>query len=181
MGELDDNNAIAVASRLAQMLKNQDRVKTVISSHHTLFFNVLCNELGNAIKVNLSKGEASGSYDLRTMFGDTARYYHVAMLKEIKQAADSDALYTYHFTILRNLLEKTAHFHGFTNFGNCIAGDAADEEDVVRKRIIDLLNHGNYSLFEPVCAFRGIRPPIPTASGHLNRSIRPPVARCVEA
>ena len=32
-----------------------------------------------------------------------------------------------------------------------------------------------------VCAFRGIRPPIPTASGHLNRSIRPPVARCVEA
>ena len=31
------------------------------------------------------------------------------------------------------------------------------------------------------CAFRGIRPPIPTASGHLNRSIRPPVARCVEA
>ena len=33
----------------------------------------------------------------------------------------------------------------------------------------------------PNCAFRGIRPPIPTASGHLNRSIRPPVARCVEA
>ena len=31
------------------------------------------------------------------------------------------------------------------------------------------------------CAFRGIRPPIPTASGHLNRSIRAPVARCVEA
>ena len=31
------------------------------------------------------------------------------------------------------------------------------------------------------CAFRGIRPPIPTTSGHLNRSIRPPVARCVEA
>ena len=34
---------------------------------------------------------------------------------------------------------------------------------------------------EAGCAFRGIRPPIPTASGHLNRSIRPPVARCVEA
>ncbi|HUS97062.1 MAG TPA: hypothetical protein VMX97_10015, partial [Hyphomicrobiaceae bacterium] len=32
-----------------------------------------------------------------------------------------------------------------------------------------------------VCAFRNIRPPIPTASGHLNRGIRPPMARCVEA
>ncbi len=32
-----------------------------------------------------------------------------------------------------------------------------------------------------ICVFRGIRPPIPTTSGHLNRGIRPPVARCVEA
>ena len=32
-----------------------------------------------------------------------------------------------------------------------------------------------------VCAFRRIRPPIPITSGHLFRSIRPPVTRCREA
>ena len=31
------------------------------------------------------------------------------------------------------------------------------------------------------CAFRRIRPPIPITSGHLFRSIRPPVTRCREA
>ena len=31
------------------------------------------------------------------------------------------------------------------------------------------------------CAFRRIRPPIPTASAHSYRAIRPPVTRCVEA
>ena len=51
---------------------------------------------------------------------------------------------------------------------------------------IGLLGHNAaiiliFSLNGRDCAFRGIRPPIPTASGHLNRSIRPPVARCVEA
>jgi len=46
ISSLDDNNAIAVASDLAHLLKRgTDRVKTVISSHHGLFFNVMCNEL----------------------------------------------------------------------------------------------------------------------------------------
>ncbi len=155
ISSLDDNNAIAIASYLAQMLKdqakNQDKVGVVISSHHTLFFNVLCNELGKkAIKFMLHKGEASGSYDLRKMCGNTAEFYHVAMLKEIKQAADTGTLYTYHFGILRNLLEKTAYFHGFTNFGDCLTQDPNDKERVVQKRIINIMNHGNCSLFEPL-------------------------------
>jgi wobble nucleotide-excising tRNase len=51
ISSLDEHNAIAVASNLAQLLKNHNgRLKTAISSHHTLFFNVLGNELGNANK-----------------------------------------------------------------------------------------------------------------------------------
>ena len=46
ISSLDDNNAIAVASHLAQLLKGADgSIRTVISTHHHLFFNVLCNEL----------------------------------------------------------------------------------------------------------------------------------------
>src|ERR1035437_1649273 len=45
ISSLDEHNAIAVASNFAQLLKKQDsQLQTVISSHHTLFFNVLCNE-----------------------------------------------------------------------------------------------------------------------------------------
>src|SRR5690625_6677308 len=50
ISSLDDNNAIAVASHLAQLLKNADgQIKTVISTHHHLFFNVMCNELSKAV------------------------------------------------------------------------------------------------------------------------------------
>ena len=45
ISSLDENNAIAIASNLAQLLKKQNsQLKTIISTHHTLFFNVLCNE-----------------------------------------------------------------------------------------------------------------------------------------
>ncbi len=41
ISSLDDNNSIAVASDLAKLLRSgKDKVKTVVSSHHALFFNV---------------------------------------------------------------------------------------------------------------------------------------------
>src|SRR5690606_272824 len=46
ISSLDDVNAIAVAHHLGRILKAEsNKVKTVISTHHSLFFNVLCNEL----------------------------------------------------------------------------------------------------------------------------------------
>ena len=150
ISSLDDNNAIAVASHLAQMLKkSENKIKTVISSHHTLFFNVLYNELKNAEKYFLSKAEINNGYTLRGT-NDTPRFYHVAMLKELHKAANTGELYTYHFNILRNLLEKTATFHGFNRFSDCIKQDADDEDATIYTRIINILSHGNYSLFEPV-------------------------------
>ncbi|MDQ6976288.1 MAG: AAA family ATPase [Mariprofundaceae bacterium] len=148
ISSLDDNNAIAVASHLAQMLKNQSRVKTVISSHHTLFFNVMCNELSRAVKYFLSKDEAGGAYTLRDT-SDTPFFHHVSLIKDLHKAVESGDLYTYHFNILRNILEKTATFHGFKNFSACIKQGHDDPDGIVYARMVNILSHGNYSLFEP--------------------------------
>ena len=149
ISSLDDNNAIAVASHLAQLLKSPDnKIKAVISSHHTLFFNVMYNELGRAIKYFLSKDEA-GAYSLRDT-SDTPFFHHVSLIKDLHQAVESGNLYTYHFNILRNILEKTATFHGFKNFSACIKQDDDDPEGIVHARMINVLSHGNYSLFEPM-------------------------------
>jgi len=49
ISSLDEHNAIAVANHLGQLLKKPaNQLKTVLSSHHTLFFNVMCNEIGKA-------------------------------------------------------------------------------------------------------------------------------------
>ncbi len=147
ISSLDENNAIAVAAHLAHMLKDQDQVKAVISSHHTLFFNVLSNEMKKARRYFLRKTDSG--YELQDT-KDTPRFYHVAMLKELHRVADTGELYTYHFTILRSILEKTAAFHGFNHFGDIIKRDPKDEDGLLHARYVNLLSHGNYSLFEPV-------------------------------
>lgn len=146
ISSLDENNAIAVAAHLARMLKGQDRLKAVISSHHTLFFNVLCNELGRPWQFHLSRGAVD--WVLRDT-GQTPRFYHVAMLKELHEAAQSGGLYTYHFTILRSIMEKTATFHGFNNLGDVLKRDPDDDDGTLHFRYVQLLSHGGYSLFEP--------------------------------
>jgi len=152
ISSLDDNNAIAVASHLAQLLSDSNnKIKVILSSHHALFFNVMWNEINRTRKAQpyfLSNDTATGEYALRYT-GATPFFHHVALLKDLRDAADSGQLYTYHFNMLRSILEKAASFHGFNNFSACINQDDDDPDGVVHARLINVLSHGNYSLFEP--------------------------------
>ena len=150
ISSLDDNNVVAVACHLARLLKDSE-LKTVISTHHTLFFNVMYNELrkDSTVKRFLSKNNETGKYATRDT-GDTPFFHHVALLQQLKQAVDTGKLYTYHFNVLRNILEKTATFHGFGNFSACIKQDPADLDGAIHMRMTNLLSHGGYSIFEPL-------------------------------
>jgi hypothetical protein len=148
ISSLDDNNAIAVASDLAQLLRRgKDRLKVVLSSHHSLFFNVVCNELKKEThkKYFLHRPNRGGEYTLRAT-NDTPFFHHVAMLSEVRKAAESDALYTYHFNMLRSILEKTAIFFGHDDFSACIHGV---DDEVLYARALNLLSHGQYAIYEP--------------------------------
>ncbi|MBN1225247.1 MAG: AAA family ATPase [Candidatus Aminicenantes bacterium] len=151
ISSLDDNNAIAIASDLAHLLEEgKGKLKTVISSHHGLFFNVMCNEIKRVYKSKhkryfLYRSNMSDSYTLRAT-DDTPFFHHVAMLSELQQAAESGKLYTHHFNMLRSIMEKTATFFGYNDFSDCIHGI---EDDVLFARALNLLSHGKYSVFEP--------------------------------
>lgn len=148
ISSLDDNNAIALASDLAKLLRRgKDKVKTVISSHHSLFFNVMCNELKNykSSQFFLHKN-GSEIYTLRKT-NDTPYFHHVAVLSELNQVKESGRINTYHFNMMRSIMEKTATFFGFDDFGKCIHGI---EDDVLYDRALNLLSHGKYSIYEPV-------------------------------
>jgi wobble nucleotide-excising tRNase len=150
VSSLDEHNAITVASNLAQLLKKRGgELKFVISTHHTLFFNVLCNELKRAKRFFLSRDKTNAGYMLREEKGDTPFFHHVAALADLYEAERSNQLYTHHFNILRSILEKTASFHGYENFSDCIKKDEADADGILHTRLINILSHGNYSLFEP--------------------------------
>ncbi len=150
ISSLDEHNAIAVANHLAQLLKRpESSLRTVISTHHTLFFNVLCNEMGKARKYFVSKNSTGSDYVLREETGDTPFFHHVSALCELHIAAQEDRLFTHHFNMLRTILEKTASFHGHKNFSVCIKQEDDDPEGILHTRLINILSHGNYSLYEP--------------------------------
>lgn len=150
ISSLDEHNAIVVANHLAQMLlKAKNPPKTIFSSHHTLFFNVLGNEFGKkANKYFLTKG-AGETYVLRDT-GNTPFFHHVASLRELCEAAESGELRTYHFNMMRAIMEKTASFHGYGTFADCIRPDEDDPDKTMYARVVNIMSHGNYSLYEPV-------------------------------
>jgi hypothetical protein len=120
----------------------------VVSSHHSLFFNVMCNELKrfNHNRYFLHK-DRSESHTLQKT-DDTPFFHHVAILSELNQVAETGNINTYHFNSLRSILEKTATFFGLEDFGKCIYG--IDKDDILYERALNLLSHGKYSIYEPV-------------------------------
>jgi wobble nucleotide-excising tRNase len=147
ISSLDDNNAIAVASDLAQLLKKgKDIVKVVISSHHALFFNVVSNEFRThkTVKHFLHKN-GTEEFTLRST-DDTPFFHHVAILTELKQVMENNKIRTYHFNMLRSILEKTATFFGYDDFSKCIHGI---DDEILYARALNLLSHGKYSIYEP--------------------------------
>lgn len=158
ISSLDENNVVAVANQLANVLKNapasdsstnsRPPIKLVISTHHYLFFNLICNELGGNARMWFLH-HADGGFQLLGT-GKVPRYHHVAVLKELIGAEQSGKIYAYHFNMLRGVLERTATFHGFTQWSDCLPHDPDDKDGNVRARLVNLLSHGNYSLYEPV-------------------------------
>jgi hypothetical protein len=113
-----------------------------------LFFNVLCNELNKPLQYFLSNSHQGFPYKLLET-GKTPFFHHVALLAELYEAERSGRLFTHHFNVLRTILEKTASFHGYKHFSACIKMDDDDDEGVLHMRLVNILSHGNYSLYEP--------------------------------
>lgn len=149
ISSLDENNAIAVACDLCNLLTTEsNEIKTVISTHHSLFFNVLYNEFGRKVKNKryfLHCKKPSG-YALQDT-SDTPFFHHIATLSKLKKIAISNKIYTYHFNSLRTVLEKTATFFGYDKIDKCIDGM---EDEVLFERALQLFSHGKYSIFDPV-------------------------------
>lgn len=165
VSSLDDNNAIAVACDLAALIRKASTrrgadgepapLKTVLSSHHALFFNVMCNELGRRgegqekLKTRryfLHRPDSHGVFTIRAT-GDTPHFHHVAILAELRKHAQTGTLYTYHFNALRSVLEKIASFFGHQDLRSCLVGL---QDEALYNRALNLLSHGRYAINEPV-------------------------------
>ena len=160
ISSLDENNTIAVANDLVNIittievdangdLHRKSRIKAVISSHHTLFFNVMFNELKriNCQPYLLHKKENTLTPYVLVDTTDTPFFHHIAVLRTLQRASKTGEIYTYHFNMLRSILEKTAVFFGETEMSTCFDGM---RDKKMFQRAVHLFSHGKYSIYEPV-------------------------------
>lgn len=178
MSSLDDNNVIAFAEQLYNVIRDRlkaerqhiiaeepyRRIKFVVSSHHALFFHVMLHGLCADEKLGryyLCRNKDTDALVLKDMNTDTPFYYNVAMMCEIQKAIKNDKLYTYHFTILRGIIEKIKEFFGHYNFQHILDGitykgqklseTAFSEEGELTEfysRVMNVLTHQG-SMFSP--------------------------------
>lgn len=151
ISSLDENKAIAVACDLANLIKDiktgGNKIRTVVSTHHSLFFNVMFNELKNKMKNKMYYLHSNNSekYTLQDT-GDVPFFHHIAIISHLKQVIATGEIYTHHFNTLRSILEKTASFFGYNKINKCIQGL---EDEVLFERALHLFSHGKYSIYNP--------------------------------
>ncbi len=151
VSSLDDNHLIELAVNLAELIKESSGIKFIISTHNPLFYNVLFNELNNAdsrygykakhsIKRRLEKLN-DGTFLLENS-NDSPFSYHLVLLTELEKAMVSGDIQKYHFNFLRNILEKTSTFLGYSKWEELLPRES---RNAYYNRIINLSSHSKHS------------------------------------
>jgi hypothetical protein len=139
VSSLDENHLIELAVNLAGLIKSsQSGLKFVVTTHSPLFYNVLYNELNSKICYLLERVE-DGTFNLNVKYGDSNQSfsYHLYLKQTLEQAIAENQVQKYHFTLLRNLYEKTASFLGYPKWSELLP----DDKQVYLNRIIQFTSH----------------------------------------
>lgn len=146
VSSLDENHLIELAVNLAELIKSAPaHLKFIITTHNPLFYNVLYNEV-NSKKCYLLEKFEDGTFALLEKDGDSNKSfsYHLYLKQIIEKAISDNQVEKYHFTLLRNLYEKTASFLGYSKWQDLLETVPGDK-DAYLKRIITFSSHRTLS------------------------------------
>ena len=143
VSSLDENHLIELAVNLAGLIKSSDSgLKFIITTHSPLFYNVLYNELKSKACFLLERFE-DGTFALNAKRGDSNKSfsYHLYLKQILQKAIAEKRVQKYHFTLLRNLYEKTASFLGYPRWSELLP----DDKQLYFNRIIQFTSHSTLS------------------------------------
>lgn len=160
VSSLDDTHLIELAVDIANLIKsNQTDLKFIITTHNPLFYNVLSNEFNNkyyknpgtetellTYRPNQSKKyrldkKVDGLFVLDELGNNTPFSYHLQLLLEIRESIIGNQIKKFHFAFLRNILEKTATFLGYTSWTKLLPKDDSGNPDPIMNRMLNLSSH----------------------------------------
>lgn len=120
VSSMDENNIFLTAESITKLIDDTyPKKQIIITTHHIGLFSILYDRL--------SKGEKSDKYKKNSKFfmlkkqknelelkpfNKEVFLFHLHLLQVLSEAKKSNELYTYHFVLLRQLLENIASFIG---------------------------------------------------------------------
>jgi len=170
VSSLDENHLIELAVNLASLIKSSPpNLKFIVSTHSPLFYNVLFNELNGKTCYMLERFE-DGSFVLTEKHGDSNKSfsYHLHLKQTIEQAIAENKVERFHFTLLRNLYEKTASFLGHPKWSELLP----DDKQLYLSRVLNFTSHStlsNEAIAEPTPAEKAM---VKLLLDHLKSSHR---------
>jgi len=168
VSSLDDNNIYITARLLLELFeKHCDSKKIILTTHHMGLFSILQDWLSKGenaskfktkVKKETKKGDKTivkeefiNKYLIRFLEKDNDDFklvgrkkgtvlYHLLLLQVINEAKNKDELYTYHFVLLRQVLESIASFLGEGRFSYVLEILNFTEQNI-KSDIINSLSH----------------------------------------
>ena len=155
VSSLDDHHIFITAETLFELIErhHKDR-KIIIATHHVGLYSILSGWL--------RKGDQRQKYDKVTKIcilsgrsgdlslekdKDEVHLYHLRLLQILSQAQRADDLRSYHFALLRQVLENVASFLGRGQFGYVLGQIGIDDANDVAD-IINTLSHKKVYYYE---------------------------------
>lgn len=155
VSSLDDHNLFVTASTLFDLIEEHfEKRKIIITTHHLGLFAILSDWLKKGEKADKFKKHSrvcilstkDGNLALEACNNDVF-LYHLRLLQTLEQAFASNAVKSFHFALLRQVLENVASFLGVGQFGFVLQQIGIEDPDEVAN-IINTLSHKKVYYFE---------------------------------
>lgn len=155
VSSLDDHNIFVTAATLLELIENHHKNrKIIITTHHIGLFSILADWLTKGEKSDRFKkltelytlSNKSGQLSLESCKEDVF-LYHLRLLQVLEQAHREDNVRSFHFALLRQVLENIASFLGVAQFGYVLNQiEIEDPEEIAN--IINTLSHKKVYYYE---------------------------------
>lgn len=155
VSSLDDHNIFITASTLFDLIEDHfGKRKMIITTHHLGFFAILADWLRKGEKASKLKKHAmvcilsakNGELSLENERNDVF-LYHLRLLQVLEQASEANEVKSFHFALLRQVLENIASFLGVGQFSYVLHQVGLSDADEIA-RVINILSHKNVYYFE---------------------------------
>jgi hypothetical protein len=159
VSSLDDHNIFITAAILLNLIESHfEKRKIIITTHHIGLFSILSDWLTKGEKSEKFKknkkplykhyilSSKSGELELESRQDDVF-LYHLRVLQVLSAAHKAKDVRSYHFALLRQVLENVASFLGVGQFSYVLKQIGIDESDEVA-RIVNMLSHKTVYYYE---------------------------------